>query len=64
MVTAKDKQEQEQEAPSFSKEQLLNSKQFITTQKDVLHALLEDGKTYSIKDIKNILEGFSRKVVH
>lgn len=46
--------------PTFTKEQLLNSKKF-QSQRDLINALIEDGKSYTMaevdKKIKNYLDG-------
>ena len=48
--------------PSFTKEQFINSKNSVYI-KDLLSALLEDGKTYTHDEVKNIVEKYLKKVV-
>jgi hypothetical protein len=42
---------------TFTKEQLLQSKKFMH-QKDLINALLEDNKSYSLDDVDKILDNF------
>lgn len=48
--------------PVFPKKQILNAVEFLGD-RDVLNALLEDGKDYSKADAREILDKFNRKVV-
>lgn len=54
----KDKKEIK-EVDVFSKEQLISSKKFMNN-KDVLSALLEDDKKYSISEVNEIIENFMK----
>lgn len=49
------------EQPAYSKEQFLASKRFTAAQRDVLAAVLEDGKTYTDFQAKQALEAYLRK---
>lgn len=42
---------------TFTKEQLLQSKKFMH-QKDLINALLEANKSYSLEDVNKILDNF------
>ncbi|WP_192859269.1 hypothetical protein [Clostridium botulinum] len=53
--------DKEQEV-KFTKEQIVNSKQFTVIEIDVLKALLKD-EQYSIDEVKKILEKFNKKEV-
>ncbi len=46
----------------FSKSRILSSKKY-QKKKDVLSVLLEDGKTYSLKQVDDILNKFLKKEV-
>lgn len=43
----------------FTKEQIVNSKKYIE-HSDIVRALLEDNKTYTIKEVDNIIEKFRK----
>lgn len=43
----------------FTKEQIVNSKKYVEDS-DIVRALLEDGKTYTIKEVDNIIEKFRK----
>ncbi|WP_019535033.1 hypothetical protein [Paenibacillus ginsengihumi] len=47
--------------PAYTKEQFLSSKRFTAIQRDVLAAVLEDGKTYTNFQAKQALEAYLRK---
>lgn len=47
----------------FEKQQILNSKQFTGSQKDLLTMLLEDNKTYSIEECNKILKKERERVI-
>lgn len=46
----------------FTKEQIVNSRQFTVIEKDILKALLKN-EQYSIDEVKKILEKFNKKEV-
>lgn len=50
-------------APTFSKQQLLESKMYTGVQKDVLNALLQDEEEYTQEQISIIVDEFHRRVV-
>ncbi|WP_194544491.1 hypothetical protein [Paenibacillus sp. JZ16] len=50
-------------APAFNKQQLAQSNQFSNREKDVLSAILEEGKTYTIQQAKDQLTTFLKKEV-
>lgn len=50
-------------AAVFTKEQLTASKQFTEQQKDVLNGLLSNEKTYTIEEVKEIIDGFHKREV-
>ncbi|WP_200901492.1 hypothetical protein [Paenibacillus sp. DMB20] len=49
--------------PVFHKHQLAQSNQFNNREKDVLSAILEEGKTYSVQQAKEQLKTFLKKEV-
>ena len=52
-----------QKEPTFTKEQLLSSKQFVPWEKDFLRAVLENSKTYTVDQARKTLEkSLSREV--
>ncbi|OAB46545.1 hypothetical protein [Paenibacillus antarcticus] len=59
MAKAEDKQEVTQ---GYTKSQITESKKFAENQ-DVLNGLLEDGKTYTIEEVENIIKTFLGKEV-
>lgn len=52
-----------QKAPTYTKEQFLNSKQFSAVQKDIFHALLKDGESYTMDQVKKLVQEFLKKEV-
>lgn len=50
-------------APRFNKHQLAQSNQFANREKDVLNAILEEGKTYTVQQAKEQLTTFLKKEV-
>ncbi|ACX67594.1 hypothetical protein MHI43_27205 [Paenibacillus sp. FSL H8-0457] len=50
-------------APTFNKHQLVQSNQFSNREKDVLSAILEVGKTYTVQQAKEQLTTFLKKEV-
>ena len=51
------------EEPMFNKEQILTSKQFTLIEKDFLGVILESEKTYSVTQVKELLEKEFKRVV-
>jgi len=47
---------------TFSKEQILSSKNF-RDRKDLLNVLLKDDKEYSIKEVEQQIDGFMKRKV-
>lgn len=47
------------EAPTFTKEQLVQSKKYVH-RRDALNALLDGGKTYSFTEVDGILKKFDK----
>lgn len=58
-----DKKTGDQAAPTFSKQQFLESKSYTGQQKDVLNALLQDKEEYTQDQMMNIVDEFHRRVV-
>ncbi|MFB4325436.1 hypothetical protein RB298_24240 [Priestia sp. BR_2] len=50
-------------APTFNKQQLAQSNQFTNREKDVLNAILEESKTYTVRQAKEQLTTFLKKEV-
>lgn len=46
-----------QEAAAYTKEQLVTSKKYATRQ-DILSALLDDGKTYTLAEVDALIEKY------
>lgn len=46
---------------AYTKEQFLGSAKYSYQDKDVLAALLEDGKTYSVTEAKQMIDDFKNK---
>ncbi len=51
------------EIAKYSKKQILSSKKFSLIEKDVLKALIEDDKQYSIDEVVKLLKDFLEKGV-
>jgi arginine repressor len=49
--------------PIFSKRQLLNSKKY-QHQKDLLNAILENDKSYSLSEVDKLINDFMKKKVN
>jgi hypothetical protein len=45
----------------YTKEQLLQSKRFTTAGRDVLNVVLEDGKRYTLPEVKRLTEAWLKK---
>lgn len=48
---------------SYTKQQFLSSTQFTGAHKDILNALLEDCKSYTTEQVKEIVETYLERVV-
>lgn len=55
----KTEKKEKQLTKNYSKQQVLNSKQYL--QKDLLNALLEEEQKYTHDQVKEILEDFLKK---
>ncbi|GAA4828021.1 hypothetical protein GCM10023310_00900 [Paenibacillus vulneris] len=51
-------------APEYTKQQFLESSVFTAQQKDVLHALLLNGETYTIEQVTQKVKEFAGKVAN
>ncbi|MGQ7886857.1 hypothetical protein [Paenibacillus sp. WC2504] len=49
--------------PEFTKEQFLVSKSYTGLEKDIFRALLDDNKTYTKDQVREIADDFVRKEV-
>ncbi|MFD2329120.1 hypothetical protein ACFSR7_07650 [Cohnella sp. GCM10020058] len=54
---------QTSEAAAFSKSQLIEAKRYTPGQRDVLAALLEDGKTYTFEQADQLIHTFAKGTV-
>ena len=54
--------EESKKPPVFAKGDLLRAKRY-SKQRDILNALLEDGKTYTLKEVDKIIKTFLNKEV-
>lgn len=52
------------EEPMFDKEQILTSKQFTLIEKDFLGVILDSEKTYSVTQVKGLLEKEFKRAVN
>lgn len=52
-------EEKKEAEPSFSKEQLLLSKRFQKS-RDLVHALLEDGHVYTIREVEEKIKQYQK----
>ena len=50
--------------PAFTKEQFLKSRQRPGHERDIMAAVLEDGKTYTIADAEKALQGYLKRSVN
>lgn len=50
------------EIPTFTKEQLRNSRKY-RNEKDILGVVLEDGKDYTIEETDKLIKGFKERKV-
>lgn len=57
-----EKEKTEKQSAKFLKEQILSSKQYAE-RKDLLEAILEDGKEYSNKEIEQKIQQFMKGTV-
>lgn len=54
---------QSPETAAFGKSQLIEAKRYTPGQRDVLAALLEDGKTYTFEQADQIIHTFAKGTV-
>lgn len=52
----------EQKAQGFTKEQIVSSKRY-GHKRDLVSVLLEEGKTYTLKEVDKLIESFMKKEV-
>lgn len=62
-MTEKTDKSQIPAVPAFTKEQFLKSKQRPGHERDILAAVLEDGKTYTLADAEKALQGYLKRSV-
>jgi len=63
-MSKKDPEDQKKEkAPVFSKRQLVRAYNFSRIERDVLAAILEDGKQYTLDEVQKALEKFMTRRV-
>lgn len=53
----------EQAEQTYTKAQFLASKQFTAIQRDFLNAILEDDKTYTMDQVKQLIDEYAKKAV-
>ena len=53
------KEKKTHQEPKFTKEQILDSKKY-SNRRDVLVAILDDEKSYTLEQIENLLEKFMK----
>lgn len=51
------------EEVNFSTHQIVSSKKFTYIEKDILKALLDEGKNYSLNEVNKLLLDFNKKEV-
>lgn len=49
--------------PAFTKEQFLRSRQRAGRERDILAAVLEDGKTYTLAEAERAIQGYLKRSV-
>lgn len=54
---------EKKEEAAYSKEQLLSSKKY-KDRKDILSALLEEEKPYTIKQVEEVIESYQKRSVN
>ena len=47
---------------TYTKQAILNSKKYVR-QKDLINALLDNGKKYTLKEVDNIIEKYLKGVI-
>lgn len=57
-------QKRKETEPTFTKAQFLASKQFTAVQRDFLNAILEDGQSYTMDQVKQLVEENVKKAVN
>lgn len=62
-MTEKADKNQGSAVPTFTKEQFLKSRQRPGHERDILAAVLEDGKTYTHADAEKALQGYLKRSV-
>lgn len=60
--TTKKKEEQPTVEPRFSKERLIRSDRYAKV-RDLIEVLLDDEKTYTFKEVNNLIDRFLKGVV-
>ncbi|MGG4344924.1 hypothetical protein [Paenibacillus lautus] len=63
-MSNKNPKEDAEVVTSYTKEQFLQSKQFTGIDKDIIAIKLEDGKKYSVTEVKKVIETFKNKGVN
>jgi hypothetical protein len=61
MTKEKEQPEKEKASLGFTKEQFLQSRKFSLAGKDMLSVVLEDGKRYTIPEVKRLTEAWLKK---
>jgi hypothetical protein len=51
-------------APRFTKQQFLKAANFTQAQRDLLRMILKDDQTYTIDEVKKLIEDFSKRKVN
>jgi predicted transcriptional regulator len=59
----KKEQEAKQKAPVFTKRQLVRAYNFSRVERDVLAAILEDDKQYTLDEVQKLLKDFKARRV-
>lgn len=49
--------------PRYAKEQIMESTRFELSEKDILAALLDDDKTYTLNEAAGVIDTFKKKEV-
>lgn len=62
MMSLKEKKEPSVEAGTFRKEQIAASRRY-REKRDLIEALLVDGKNYSLEQVENLLDKYAKGMV-
>lgn len=62
-MSTKENKAQTQPTPGYTKEQIVSSKRFTTSDKDILTGLLSPDKVYTLDEVDSIIKSFKESEV-